>query len=61
MKKFHFWVKNAVFIKNENEFLKNSVFGTLGLLTIFNNFFKFQNDLINILGDMTCQSINLLE
>ena len=23
MKKFHFWVKNVVFIKNENEFLKN--------------------------------------
>ena len=22
-KKFHFWVKNAVFIKNENKFLKN--------------------------------------
>ena len=26
MKKFHFWVKNAVFIKKENEFLKNSDF-----------------------------------
>ena len=26
MKKFHFWVKYAVFIKNENEFLKNSDF-----------------------------------
>ena len=26
MKKFHFWVKNAVLIKNENEFLKNSDF-----------------------------------
>ena len=26
MKKFHFWVKNAVFIKNENDFLKNSDF-----------------------------------
>ena len=26
MKKFHFWVKNAVFIKNKNEFLKNSDF-----------------------------------
>ena len=26
MKKFHFWVKNAVFIKNENEFLKNADF-----------------------------------
>ena len=26
MKKFHYWVKYAVFIKNENEFLKNSDF-----------------------------------
>ena len=26
MKQFHFWVKYAVFIKNENEFLKNSDF-----------------------------------
>ena len=26
MKKFHFWVKHAVFIKNESEFLKNSDF-----------------------------------
>ena len=26
MKKCHFWVKNAVFIKNENEILKNSDF-----------------------------------
>ena len=26
MKKFHFGVNNAVFIKNENEFLKNSDF-----------------------------------
>ena len=26
MKKFHFWVKYAIFIKNENEFLKNSDF-----------------------------------
>ena len=26
IKKFHFWVKYAVFIKNENEFLKNSDF-----------------------------------
>ena len=26
MKHFNFWVKNAVFIKNENEFLKNSDF-----------------------------------
>ena len=26
MKKFNFWVKYAVFIKNENEFLKNSDF-----------------------------------
>ena len=26
MNKFHFWVKNVVFIKNENEFLKNSDF-----------------------------------
>ena len=26
IKKFHFWVKSAVFIENENEFLKNSDF-----------------------------------
>ena len=26
MEKFNFWVKNAVLIKNENEFLKNSDF-----------------------------------
>ena len=26
MKKFNFWVKYTVFIKNENEFLKNSDF-----------------------------------
>ena len=26
MKKFHFWVKYAVFIKNDIEFLKNSDF-----------------------------------
>ena len=26
MNKFHFWVKTAAFIKNENEFLKNSDF-----------------------------------
>ena len=26
MKKFHFWVKYTVFIKNENEVLKNSDF-----------------------------------
>ena len=26
MKKFHFWVKNAVFIKNKNEMMKNSDF-----------------------------------
>ena len=26
MKKFHFWVKYAVFIKNENDIFKNSDF-----------------------------------
>ena len=36
--------------ENENEFLKNSD----DLKTIFNKCSKFQNDLINILGDMTC-------
>ena len=53
MKKFHFWVKNAVFIKNKNEFLKILIFSTHGHMTIFNKCSKFQNDLINILGDMT--------
>ena len=53
MKKFNFWVKYAVFIKNENDFLKILIFAKHGLMTIFNKCSKFQNDLINILGDMT--------
>ena len=48
MEKFHIWVKNAVFIKNENEFLKNYDFWYM-----FNKCSKFQNDLINILEDIT--------
>ena len=40
MKKFHFSLKYAVFIKNENDFLKNSDFGTHGRMTILNNFSK---------------------
>ena len=44
MKNFHFWVKYGVFIKNKN---------THGLMTIFNKCSKFQNDIINIRGDMT--------
>ena len=55
MKKFHFWVKYAVFINNENEFFKILIIAihVHGLMTIFNKCFKFQNDLVNILGDMT--------
>ena len=41
MKKFHFWVKYTVFIKNENEVLKNLIFATHGLMTIFNTWSKF--------------------
>ena len=54
MKKFHFTVKYTVFIKNENENLKNSDFcytwskdPTYGLMTILNMWSKFQNDLMN--------------
>ena len=37
MMKFHFGVKYAVFIKNDNEFLKkNLICATHGLVTIFN-------------------------
>ena len=32
---------------------KIQIFAAHGLMTIFNKRFKFQNDLINILGDMT--------
>ena len=53
MKKFYFWVKYAVFIKNENEVLKNSDFWyTWSNDHIQYKCSKFQNDLINILGDM---------
>ena len=53
MKKFHFWFKYTVFIKNVNEVLKNSEFASHGLMTIFNKCSKFPNDVINTLGDMT--------
>ena len=52
MKKLLFWGKYAVFIKNEHEVLKNSYFATHGLMTIFNTWSKFQNNLMNIVGDM---------
>ena len=40
--------------KTKTIFLKNSdFFCTHGLMTILNKCSKFQNDLINILGDMT--------
>ena len=61
VKNFHFGVKYAVFIENENECLKNTDFATHGLMTIFNKWSKFQTDLINILGDMASQSHILLE
>ena len=38
--------------KTKRKFLKILIFATHGLKTIFNNWSKFQNDLINILGDM---------
>ena len=47
-----FLVKYAVFIENENRFQKILSFATHGLMTIFNKRSKFQNDLINIQGDM---------
>ena len=53
MKKFHFWVKYAVFIKTKMNFWKILIFSTHGLMTIFNKRSKFQTDLINILRDMT--------
>ena len=53
MTKIHFWAKYAVLIEIENEFSKNSDFLTHGPMTTFNKCSKFQNDLINILGDMT--------
>ena len=52
MQKFDFGVKFTVFIKNDNEVLKNSDFCYTCLMTVFNKCSKFQNDLINILGDM---------
>ena len=52
-KKFHFWVKYAAFIENENEFLKILIFGTHGLMTIFNKCSEFQKDFIKSLADLT--------
>ena len=53
MKKFHFCVKYAVLSENKNENLKKIlIFATHGLMTVLNEWSKFQNDLINILGDM---------
>ena len=52
MKKFHSWVKYAVFSENENEILKILIFATQGLMTVLNKWSKFQNDPINILGDI---------
>ena len=46
--------KKMMFLsKTKTNFLKILIFGTHGLMTIFNKCSKFQNDLINILGDMT--------
>ena len=42
-------------------FLKILIFATHGLMTIFNKWSKFQNDLISILRDMTSLSHFLLE
>ena len=53
MKKFHFWVKMLFLSKTKMNFWKILIFGTHGLMTIFSKCSKFQNDLINILGDMT--------
>ena len=39
--------------KTKMNFWKIAIFGTHGLKTILNKGSKFQNDLINILGDMT--------
>ena len=54
MKKFHFWEKYAVFIKNKNEFLKNSDC----CYTWFNDHFQYVFQISErsdhrILGDMT--------
>ena len=51
MKKNNFWVKYTVFIIKENWQILG--FPTHGLITIFNRWSKFQNDLIHILWDMT--------
>ena len=49
-----FWVKYAVFIKNENEFLKKADFWYTWSNYYIQQVFQIKNDLINILGDMTC-------
>ena len=54
-------VKYAVFIENENEFLKILIFATHGLMTILNKCSKFQNDLINILGDIGIWQLYTIE
>ena len=53
---------NMLFLsKTKMNFWKILIFATHGLKTIFNKCSKFQNDLINILGDMTSLSTILLE
>ena len=47
MKKFHFWVKFAVFNENENEILKILIFAAHGVMLIFNKWSKLKNDLFN--------------
>ena len=49
-----FLVKYTISIENENEVFKILIFATHDLMTIFNERSKFQNDLMNILGDMAC-------
>ena len=51
---FHFWVKKMLFIsKMKMNFWKILIFARHDLMTIFNQYSKFQNSVINILGDMT--------
>ena len=53
MKKFHFCVKYTVLSKTKMKFEKYWYFVTHGLMTLFNKYSNFQNDLINIRSDMT--------
>ena len=56
-----FGVKYVVFIENEINFWKILSFAIHGLMTISNKWSKFQNDLINIQGDMASKIHILLE